>query len=204
MPWQKNFDVDEALAKAGEAFWTHGYEATSLCDLLDAMGIRKGSFYDTYGSKKDAYLKALQRYVDERFAAFRAMIDGESPRQSIESMLRSIYRECVSPDGHRGCMVINCALELAHDDEDARGLVRRTFRAHEALFAKQIRAAKDAGELGADLDAAATAKVLMAMVMGMRVYARSGAGRATLHTLLDQALHLLEPAVHTENKGRES
>ena len=63
MPWEKQFDVDVALERAGEAFWSHGYETTTMRDLLSAMGIHKGSFYDTYGSKKKVYLVALDQYM---------------------------------------------------------------------------------------------------------------------------------------------
>lgn len=48
MPSTKRFDVDEALDRAMETFWEHGYKATSMCTLLDGMGIQKGSFYATF------------------------------------------------------------------------------------------------------------------------------------------------------------
>ena len=192
MPWEKQFDVDVALRHAGEAFWSHGYEATSLTDLLDAMGIQKGSFYDTYGSKRDVYLQALEQYVSTRFAAFEALAEGKQPRQALKTLLKAVFDESVSPEGHRGCMVINCALELAHEDEDAQAVVRRAFATHERLFAKHIVAGQKAGEIPSEIDASASAKAMLAIVMGMRVYARSGASRSTLRMLFHQALSLIE------------
>ena len=51
MPRQKDFDPDRALGNAMELFWEKGYEATSVQDLVDRMGINRFSMYDTFGSK---------------------------------------------------------------------------------------------------------------------------------------------------------
>ena len=192
MPWEKQFDVDVALQKAGEAFWSHGYEVTSVNDLLVAMGIQKGSFYDTYGSKKEAYLRALDQYTDTRFAQFRKSVEQQAPRRSLEMHLDEIFQECIGADGYRGCMAINCALELAHSDKAAQKAVLRAFNGHEKFLFEHIEAAQAAGELSAEIDAVATAKAMFAMVMGMRVYSRAGAPKAALRTLADQALALLD------------
>jgi TetR/AcrR family transcriptional repressor of nem operon len=192
MPWEKNFDVDVALQKAGEAFWSHGYEATSMRDLLEAMGIQKGSFYDTYGSKREAYLRSLEQYADTRFAHFGHLVEGQGPKESLQALINAIYKECIGSAGHRGCMLINCALELAHSDTAAQRAVQRALEYHEQSYADLIRAAQAAGEIGADLDADATAKAMLAIVIGMRVISRAGTSRTTLRTLADQALELLE------------
>ncbi len=192
MPWEKNFDVDVALQKAGETFWSHGYEATSMRDLLEAMGIQKGSFYDTYGSKKAAYLRSLEQYAGNRFADFEKLVEGQGPKQSLRTLIDAIFEDCISPEGHRGCMIVNCALELAHTDTAAQRTVQRTLEYHEQSYADLIRAAQGAGEIDAKLDADATAKALLAIVIGMRVFSRAGSSRATLRTLADQALGLLE------------
>ena len=192
MPWEKNFDVDVALRKAGQTFWAQGYQATSMCDLLDAMGIQKGSFYDTYGSKHEAYLRSLEQYTIERFGHFSEVAEGLAPKAALRALIDEIHRECSGPDGHKGCMLINCALELAHSDTAAQRQVQRAFEAHEQSFEDLIVAGQAAGEISAQLDAAATAKSMLALVVGMRVFSRSGATKASLRVLADQALALLE------------
>ncbi len=192
MPWEKQFDIDVALERAGETFWSHGYEATSIRDLLSAMGIHKGSFYDTYGSKKELYLMALEQYMVTRFAQFRESVAHQTPKRSLEIHLNEIFKECIGPEGHRGCMAINCALELAHSDSTAQKTVLRAFKGHEKFILEHIAAAQEAGEISTEIDAAATAKTIFAIVMGMRVNSRAGAPKATLRTLADQALALLD------------
>src|SRR5215813_5942952 len=56
------FDYDKAIDKATRVFWKNGYSGTSLRDLLKAIGIGEGSFYNTLKSKKQLYLKCLKRY----------------------------------------------------------------------------------------------------------------------------------------------
>ncbi len=192
MPWEKNFDVDVALQRAGETFWSHGYEATSMRDLLEAMGIQKGSFYDTYGSKREAYQRSLEQYASKRFAYFEGLVEHQGPKESLQTLINAVFDECVGPDGHRGCMLLNCALELAANDTAAQRAVSRALEHHENCYADLIRAAQAEGEIRSTLDADATAKAMLAIVMGMRVYSRTNAPRATLRTLADQALDLLE------------
>ena len=58
------FDYDKAIDKATRVFWKNGYSGTSLRDLLKAIGIGEGSFYNTLKSKKQLYLECLKRYND--------------------------------------------------------------------------------------------------------------------------------------------
>ena len=191
MPWTKNFDVDRALERAGEVFWNKGYMATTLRDLLGAMGIQKASFYDTYGNKHAAYLSALEQYSQARSKEFGDLIDGLGPLEAVRAIFDAILEDCLSPQGQRGCMVINCALELAPHDPEAQAAVLRAFKDHENLYRDLIRAGQERGEIPDHLNAHETAKLLLGLVMGMRVYARAGAPRKTLRTLADQALALL-------------
>lgn len=196
MPWEKQFNVDHALERAGEAFWSKGYKATSMRDLLVAMGIQKGSFYDTYNSKHDAYLGALRHYVAVRLRELEQMTTGLDPVAGLRAMFEAIYLDCTGTERHRGCMVINCALELAHEDADAQSVVGRALAAHEALIRRLIEDGQATGDIPSRVDADATAKAMMALIMGMRVYARSGGDAATIRTLADQAIALVKPAAH--------
>ena len=47
------------------AFWEKGYESTSLQELVERMGIGRASLYDTFGSKRELFAEALDRYAAE-------------------------------------------------------------------------------------------------------------------------------------------
>ena len=59
MSRNKAFNEEEVIDKAVKVFWAKGYEATSMQDLIDAMGIQRGSLYATFGSKQQLFLKSL-------------------------------------------------------------------------------------------------------------------------------------------------
>lgn len=198
MPWQTQFDIDETLRKAGETFWEKGYEATSMSELLKAMGIQKGSFYNTYGSKHEIYLRALEQYSKTRIADLGELSVGETALDALRAHFKVIYEDCVSPKGHRGCMVLNCALELAHHDRQAQAIVKRSLAHHEGIFQSLIQAGQQTGEIDSGLDAGATAKAMMSFVMGMRVYSRSGSDPSTIRTLADQAIALVAPGARAQ------
>lgn len=192
MPWTKNFDVEEALRKGGLVFWSQGYEATSMTDLLAAMGIQKGSFYDTYGSKRAVYLRALEQYADDRFRSFANLIEDLPAREALRRSIEAVHDECSGPHGDRGCMVVNGALEMAPADVGAQRIIARSLERHERFYADLIRGGQAGGEISPALDADATAKAMLAIVMGMRVFSRSGASLASIRTLADQAIALLD------------
>lgn len=192
MPWEKQFDVEEALQRAGDVFWEKGYEATSMTDLLHAMGIQKGSFYATYESKRAVYLRALKQYFQSRIVQFQNEAKDLEPKQALVSMLQDILKECLGDTGVRGCFVVNCAVELAPFDEEAQAITQGSLRTHEKWVEGLIRDAEAAGELPPSADPSAKAKALLALILGLRVYARSGAPKSILRSQADQALHFLE------------
>lgn len=63
MPRSKQFKPEQALGSAMSAFWRHGYEATSMEDLMDCMGIGRASIYNAFGNKRALFLAALGHYV---------------------------------------------------------------------------------------------------------------------------------------------
>lgn len=191
MPWEKQFDIEAARQKAMVAFWTRGYENTSMQDLLDAMGIQRGSFYDTFKSKHHALVEALLRYDFGRKEMFSKLGRGKSARGIIEMFFKSVAGEAQSDDGRRGCLLVNCALELAPRDAEVAEIVNRAFDETRAFFQSTIERGQAAGEIASTIDAGKTAQALLGLLLGMRVLARAGANSA-VNSIAGQAVALLE------------
>lgn len=193
MPWEKQFDKADALGRALDAFWWEGYDATSMTDLLDRMGIQKGSFYATFGSKHEILVEALERYTAERSEEFERLHSEPSPRGALERHLRTLAGSACSADGQRGCFAVNAGLELAGRDAKVREIVQRAMRGHEQHYFRLLVAARARGEVARELDPRETARGLLALVLGIRVLSRSRAPCSVIESVRDQALALLGP-----------
>jgi TetR/AcrR family transcriptional regulator, transcriptional repressor for nem operon len=189
----KEFNPEEALEAAMELFWRRGYEATSMRDLLEGMGIGRGSFYDTFGDKRALFLAALERFEESRTAwAIEVLETSPSPLAGIEQVFGRTIENLVGYEPRRGCLLANSAVELApHDPEVAArisGYVRRTEEAFEGALER----ARDRREIPKRSDPRALARFLVTNLHGLRVMARAGADRETLEDAVRIALLALE------------
>jgi len=190
----RQFDVDQALSAALETFWKHGYEATSVADLTECMGLQKGSLYGTFGDKRQLYLAALARYQDlglEQIAA--ELRSDDSPRAALSAFFAGVVARATSKDGLRGCLWVNTAVELApHDGELARQL-RRHIERIEALFQDVLQRGQARREFTAELDPRAGSRHLASLLLGLAVLAKIRPGRARLDDVVRAALGALNP-----------
>ena len=195
MPSTKQFDVEQALDRAVGTFWEHGYKATSMCTLLEGMGIQKGSFYATFSSKHEVFMNAMRRYIERGFGEFKAALNGLPPGEAIGAMFDSIAATCTGKGRDKGCLVINTALELAPADDDVGQLVRQALVRHENMLAALVRDGQKTGEIGAAGEPRQIAKALLGLIIGMRVYARAGLGPSYAAAMRAQAMKLLDRAM---------
>ncbi len=192
MPWKKQFDVDEARKKAKAFFWNRGYEATSMDDLLQSMGINRGSFYATFGSKREVYTDVLRRYDQEhRHDVLERLKEGNSPREAILALFDGVRAEASGRGGTKGCFLANATLELAASDKAVAGIVREAFAETEEFFQKTIQEGQRTGEIRRGLDSRATARSLLGLLLGMRVLARAGVPAAVLESITLQVAEMV-------------
>ena len=110
--------MEEALDAAMSAFWTRGYDATSMADLMEAMDLRKGSIYKAFADKHDLFMQALTRYLDGLYETMRQAFEGfESPVEGLRAWLGYVSQMCQGEDIRRGCLALNSAVELGPHDE---------------------------------------------------------------------------------------
>lgn len=190
MPRSKQFEPEQALSSAMSAFWRHGYEATSMEDLMDCMGIGRASIYNAFGNKRALFLSALDHYV-RNGGALQGVRLPDSPRLAIVTAFRTIVERAVTGESCDGCLVVNTALELApHDDEIAQ-IVNGIFVQQEALFRTFLERAMACGEVPQTLDPSRTAQTLLALSIAVLVLARSRPDEPLLRSIEHQVEALL-------------
>src|SRR5271170_1544169 len=142
----KEFDEVTALEAAMECFWHRGYEATSVRDLGDKMGLSAPSLYNTYGDKRTLYVRALEHYLDHSARELIKRLEGSlPPKQAVRRFIEEIIEHSVNDRERRGCFLINSALEVAPHDRELRSFVADRFGEIEAFFYRSIKAAQAQG-----------------------------------------------------------
>lgn len=193
MPWEKQFDADEVLGRAMQAFWARGYEATSMQDLVDCTGINRGSLYATFGGKRAFFLAALRMYDEKMRRKLIADIEARyAPREAIRRMFLAFAANVSECGGNRGCFLTNTALELAAHDPEAGKIVARSQEEIEAFFARTIRKGKARGEIAAHAGVTEAARGLLASLIGLIVLSRSRPEKALLRSVADDAMRRLD------------
>lgn len=184
MPWEKTFDTDDALTKAMEAFWIRGYVATSMQDLVDCMGIGRGSLYATFGDKRSLFIQALRLY-DQRHRAdwTERLAELSSGKSAIMAVFDGVIVSALEGGCRNGCLLMNTALELSPHDEEIGGIVSQCLVHMEQFFREQLERAQAANEIPATSSSDETATALLALLVSLRVFTRARPEPDLLHAV---------------------
>ena len=193
MARHKEFDRDEALQRAMEVFWSRGYEAASVGDLVQHMGINRQSLYDTFGDKHSLYLAALDRYREvEGRKMFEALERPGPVKRALRELFDGVVASALGEGGRRGCFVGNATSELAgRCRETAEKACGSMAAAEEALYRALVRG-KKAGEIGGRSDLRAVARFLYSSLQGLQLMSKATRDRKALEDVVRVTLSVLD------------
>ena len=192
MPWERQFDREEALDKAMQTFWSRGYAATSMQDLVDRMGINRGSLYSTFGDKHELFLAALRMFDEHVRQQLLARLASEHPpREAMRRLFLTYLSQAAQDDGNRGCLLTNTALELAAHDAEAAKIVAHAQEQIEGFFNDQIEAGLSRGEITLQAPTIEVARGFLATLLGLMVLIRSRPDPMLLRSIVDDAMRRL-------------
>jgi TetR/AcrR family transcriptional repressor of nem operon len=189
----RSFDEGAVLDAATRLFWSHGFAATSVRDLGDAMGLGAASLYNAFGDKRALFARCLDHYLDANMRARMARLEATlPPRRAIEAFLGEIVERSLRD--RLGCMLVNTAMEVAPHDPDIAEIVAERMDELEAFFTRCVAAGQCDGSIDPDRNAADMGRLLLTTVFGLRVLARGRPERALLEGSVRQVLVLLDPS----------
>lgn len=183
--------MNEALDKAVRVFSRRGYHGTSISDLTHEMGLAQGSIYKAFGDKQGVFVAAFQHYRATRLERLRKAVGTGNGRDRLNRALGFYVESSQGEEGLLGCLVVGSAAELStFDPEVARHIVSALDR-NEAFLASLIREGQADGSISGRADPGATARMLLCLVQGMRVVAKTGRSREEMQAAVDTALRAL-------------
>ncbi len=175
------FDRDLALEAAMHVFWERGYEASSISDLISAMGITPPGLYRAFHAKEQLFIEAVERYAASYGSiGMRALREERTARQAVERWLTEAANEFVQSSHPRGCMIVMSATSCAGAAQGVCSALQRRRADETANMESRIRDAIESGEMPSDIDAGDLARFYSAVYQGMSIQAKDGAGSAAL------------------------
>ena len=186
----RQFDTEQVLEAAMQAFWAKGYEATSLVDLVSATGLLKGSLYQAFGDKHSLFLQALNRYLAEmRRRKNECLSQATSPLEGIKNVMhRMIDLADSDSECPKGCMAMNSLAELVPHDPEVRRVMEEHMNHMRASMTKTVSQAQAAGEIGSERPAEAITLLLMTFMAGLATTMKGPLNKEQAHKLLDMQL----------------
>jgi TetR/AcrR family transcriptional repressor of nem operon len=192
MPRPREFDEDEVLDRALATFWEHGYEGTSIDELVAATGLGRASLYGAFGDKEAIFARALERYCAHAGGALDVDEREPSARAGLERFVRTMVLKSSPKSGPRGCFLLSTAV-----GGDAPAAAREAYTAYttrlEGTLASLVRRGQETGEIAGALDVQSVARMLAVFLQGIAASARAGRSKAQLEAAVETALALVAP-----------
>ncbi len=193
MPWKKSFEESDVIDTVMNVFWNKGYEATSISDLTEATGLKRGSLYNAFGDgKQELFFRSLKKYDTEQRSAILLQLESiESPMAAFDTLFDALVQQAMADTEKKGCLLVNTALNITHHDEAVRKLVTKGLDEFASFFERLIKRGQSAGEIPESVQARPTAKTLLTLVVGIRVMSRGVLSRTALRQIAQQAKTLI-------------
>jgi TetR/AcrR family transcriptional regulator, transcriptional repressor for nem operon len=186
---RRAFDYDEAIERATRLFWATGYTDTSLRDLLEAMQIGEGSFYNSVKSKKNLYLQCLRHYNDTiTRRRWEALLAESSIAEGVRAYFTAVLDDLDDPAIPSICLMAASLSTDVLSVGDLRSYVVGEVQTLQTALTGRLQDAAHAGELPTDFDAEAAAQIVVTYLQGLFRVARVLNDRSQLENQIEVLL----------------
>lgn len=196
MPREREYDRTDVLQKATEVFWSRGFAAAPVAELVRATGLNTASMYKEFGGKEAFFCAVLEQAWRDDYQVILAPLRENAGLASIERYLGTIAAHAADPE-FRGCLFLN---NLAAADTTAPRILERVDRFCtdlRQLFVCNLATAQSRGEITADRDPGHLANFLLCFVQGIALFGRSALLRQDAGSVVAEALLLLRGSAAT-------
>ncbi|WP_261844465.1 TetR/AcrR family transcriptional regulator [Aliamphritea ceti] len=180
------YDRQDAIERATDLFWEKGFHATSMRNIQQAIDMRPGSIYASFGSKDGLFKETLQYYAHNTQERIQAYVEAaESPLKGLKLFIQDSVIGCQESTPSGMCMLVKTVSELTQDNADLLAEAKLLIREIEATFAEVLVQAQACGELDQAGVPERMARYLQVHLMGLRAYVRANDGDDQISELID-------------------
>ncbi|MCQ0112025.1 transcriptional regulator, TetR family [Zhouia amylolytica] len=192
MPRVKTFNEQEVLENAMNLFWEKGYAATSIQDLVNHLGINRASLYDTYGGKKELFLKSFAYYRNKNISGLKAFFKAHPDvKKGFKTLFNIAVDESVNDPARKGCFVVNTTTELIPGDTEILHILSENKITLENLFFNYLQLGEEEQQFGRGKDLKSIASFLYTLYSGIRVIGKVAPDKVKISKTVDIALSVL-------------
>ncbi len=189
----REFDTDQALAAAMRQFWSKGYEATSLQNLLEVMDVSKSSFYETFGSKHGLLEQCLTLYANTLITSLRDELrQAKTGLSFIEKVFKGLIDEAAAKDEKCGCLIVNTTNEMAQRDKIIAKLVANGTKSLQGVFEEAVRRGQKEGNIPLKKTPETLSNYLVSSMMGLKTMVKGGADAKTIKDICEVTITALK------------
>lgn len=191
----RSFDRDQVLCRAMKVFWTRGYDAASIEELTEALGIKRSSLYNEFGGKEALFLAAVDYYLSVKVAPCLERLEkGRRLSVDLSDFFDALLGLTCRPEGPKGCLVSVVLADAAESSPRFREKLVECLAGLDATFVRRFEKARLSGDLPRDENVDALAQLFVSFSQGLMIRARSGVSLRPLKAISEAALRHLLPA----------
>lgn len=189
----KEFDREEVLQKALYTFWEKGYDATTLPDLLESMGINRSSFYNTFGDKQTLFREVMSLYYQQTaIKRITILQKAKSAKQGLRDYFSHNIDVAIAEYNPGGCLLTNMATNLKTIDQEIAQSIAQGVERLEQGFYSLLEKGQRSGEIPSNKDIKAIARLMIATSYGLNIAARINPSRDILEDMAQAAVSILD------------
>lgn len=160
MARNKEFDYDDKLEIVRNLFWEKGYNSTSMHDIVETMNLNRSSIYDTYGNKRDLFLKCLSNYASFKENQYlRASKMKEKAIEALEYVIHDVVDQTLTDN--KSCLIVKTIFEVAPFDEEVKLLLSNRGKSLQLILQDLIIQAQKDGDIKSKRDASIIARYIL-------------------------------------------
>lgn len=160
---QKQINRDNLLNQGVKLLMEQGYHGTGLKEILDAVKIPKGSFYNYFGSKENFGAEVIQHYIEPFIKQLNAYL--ENSDDDALGALRRYYHVLIAEaenEGFKGgCLLGNLMGEIGDTSELCQKSLQSAVTRYRNTIRSGLTQAQQQGTVRTDLSAEEMADLLL-------------------------------------------
>ena len=188
----KTFEKKDILLIAMNHFWIHGYDNSSLDDLLKVMGIKKSSFYNTFKNKEELLSQTLDLYVEEGLKKAARLKKEKGTKAALLYIVKEQIKNLTTSDNKKGCLLINVGKESFGKYDNLNHKITQELHKATEFYTNLISDAKISKEIKNPLEAKVIANRYLTMRNGLSLMIQAGINKEAIDDIIFSIEELLE------------